>query len=180
MIPGGEKKRGGEPGNKLWDSGLRIIIEEQRINISGHNLLCRIQGGLGEGADGGSRVRVSQGGGIVSVALLAGVLNIETKAQRRKKLKFNFDDLRLLLHLGLSWSCHPPVRAGVLVVCVCVFCARLCTGAQTLPGSARVRPRSWSRRRSWHGTQPGVSRHPQSVQLCRRHSSPLHGSARRF
>lgn len=32
------------------------MIEEQSINISGHNLLCRIRGGLGEEADGGSLV----------------------------------------------------------------------------------------------------------------------------
>lgn len=41
----------------------------------------------------------------MSVALLVGVLNIETKAQKRKRLKFKFDDLHLLLSLGLSWSC---------------------------------------------------------------------------
>lgn len=64
-------------------------------------MLCRIQGGLGEEADGGSRVHASRGGGIVCAALSLGVLNIETKIQKRKRLEFKFDDLQL----GLSWSC---------------------------------------------------------------------------
>lgn len=98
---------------------MGITIEEQNINISEHNLLCGIQGGLREEADGGSWVCVSRGGGIVSVALLVGVLNIETKAQKRKRLKFKFYDLHLLLSLGLSWSCCLSVRVGALVVCVC-------------------------------------------------------------
>lgn len=138
MNPG-KSVRGREAGNKLGDSGLGITTEEQNINISAHNLLCRIQGGLGEGADGGSWVCVSQGGGIVSVALLAGVLNIETKAQKRKRLKFKFDDWRLLLSLGLSWSCCLSVRAGVLVACACApLCMVVCVLLQTLPGLAQI------------------------------------------
>lgn len=121
---------------------MGITIEEQSINISEHNLLCRIQGGLGEEADGGSWVRVSRGGGIVSVALLVGVPNIETKAQKRKRLKFKFDDLHLLLSLGLNWSCCLSLCAGILVVCVCSVCtsAHGCACAPADPAGVSADP----------------------------------------
>lgn len=61
----------------------------------------------------------------MSVALLVGVLNIETKAQKRKGLKFKFDDLHLLLSLGLSWSCCLSACAGAWVVRV--FCVPVCS-----------------------------------------------------
>lgn len=61
----------------------------------------------------------------MSVALLVGALNTETKAQERKRLKFKFDELLFLLSLGSSWSCCGSVCAGILVVCV--LCAALCT-----------------------------------------------------
>lgn len=82
----------------------------------------------------------------MSVALLVGALNTETKAQERKRLKFKFDELLFLLSLGSSWSCCGSVCAGILVVCV--LCAALCTcvcapadspglaQAQSCPGSS--------------------------------------------
>lgn len=59
----------------------------------------------------------------MSVALLVGALNTETKAQKR--LKFKFDELLFLFSLGLSWSCCGSVCAGILVVCV--LCTPLCS-----------------------------------------------------
>lgn len=60
----------------------------------------------------------------MSVALLVGALNTETKAQKRRRLKFKYDELLFLFSLGLSWSCCGSVSAGILVVCV--LCAPLC------------------------------------------------------
>lgn len=66
----------------------------------------------------------------MSVALLVGALNTETKAQKR--LKFKFDELLFLFSLRLSWSCCGSVCAGILVVCV--LCAHRSVLLQTLQG----------------------------------------------
>lgn len=67
----------------------------------------------------------------MSVALLVGALNTETKAQKRKRLKFKFDELLFLFSLGLGWSCCGSVSAGILVVCV--LCAPLCRPWELIP-----------------------------------------------
>lgn len=158
MIPG-KNRRGREAGNKIRDSGLGITIEEPSINISEHKLLCRIQGGLGEEADGGSRVCVSRGGGFVSVALLARVLNIETEAEKRKRLKFECDDLHLLLSLGLSWSCC--FQSVQEIWLCCVFCVHLCAWAvcscRLCQGSCRSRAVPGAHPITIHGTESSLA-----------------------
>lgn len=83
----------------------------------------------------------------MSVALLAGALNTETKAQKRKRLKFKFDELLFLLSLGLSWSCCGSGCAGVLVVCgLCAplwTCVSVCAPANS-PGLAQAQSCSGS------------------------------------